>query len=385
MHDVPGKSERTAGLPLAGGLVLANLLLMCVLARHWGWGLFAGLVMGALLLWRLWPQASRTELPRVEPGLEQPQTDSAHRYFSIVHGVVPLWRRHIVSVQEQIREAVEALTTRFANLSTQLGQVAGGEAGSSAALSAVTRAEDGLQQISVTLGKTREVTDTLVREIGLVAAHMDSLRQMAEQVGAIAKQTNLLALNAAIEAARAGEAGRGFSVVADEVRKLSSQSAEAGNSISQTVKTVEDSMRQALEQSRRVADEQQEMVHESEVTAQQIVSEFQSVTSAMQHDMATLQQERQSVQADVEQVLISLQFQDRISQIIEHVSADMSRFDELSQSVADRGFAEVEMTSAEDWQAQLAASYTMLEQHQVHHGETGVSPAAPAANAITFF
>ncbi|MDP5240248.1 methyl-accepting chemotaxis protein [Uliginosibacterium sp. 31-16] len=290
-----------------------------------------------------------------------------------------------MSVQEQIREAVEALTTRFANLSTQLRQVAGGDAGSSAALSAVTRAEDGLQQISVTLGKTREVTDTLVREIGLVAAHMDSLRQMAEQVGAIAKQTNLLALNAAIEAARAGEAGRGFSVVADEVRKLSSQSAEAGNSISQTVRTVEDSMRQALEQSRRVADEQQEMVHESEVTAQRIVSEFQSVTSAMQHDMAALQQERQTVQADVEQVLISLQFQDRISQIIEHVSADMSRFDELSQSVADRGFAEVEMTSAEDWQAQLAASYTMLEQHQVHRGETGASKAVPAANSITFF
>ncbi|GAB2893937.1 methyl-accepting chemotaxis protein [Uliginosibacterium flavum] len=385
MHDSSGNAGRSISLPVVAGLAVVNLLLMLGLARIWWLGLLAGLVIGALLIWRARatvttaaPLAFRTEPAAV------PQVDAAHRYLSIVHGVVPLWRRHVVSVQDQSREAIEDLSGRFADLAQQLGQVDAGAAGSGAALEAVTRAEGGLQKISATLGKTREVTDTLVREIGQVAGHMDSLRKMADQVGAIAKQTNLLALNAAIEAARAGETGRGFAVVADEVRKLSSQSADTGKSISQTVKTVEDSMQQALLQSRRVADEQQDMVRDSEVTAQQIVSEFEAVTSAMQNDVATLQQERQAVQANVEAVLVSLQFQDRINQVIEHVSADMARFDELSQSVSDRGFSEVEMSSAEEWQAQLAASYTMLDQHQVHRGAT-TGKAAAASPAITFF
>ncbi len=142
-------------------------------------------------------------------------------------------------------------------------------------------------------------------------------------------------------------------------------------------------MDQALSLSRHTADEQQAMVQQSEATAGAIITEFRSVTSAMQAEMQDLQQERQAVQDDLNQVLISLQFQDRINQIIEHVSADMARFDELSKTVADCGFSEVEMSSAEEWQAQLAASYTMLEQHQVHTGKATIK-AAPV-QAITFF
>lgn len=363
-------------------ILLLNPVLLASLARTWWLGLAAGLISAALLWW-LCPRPTAVTGPVApsEPTLAE-STEAAQRYFSIVHGVVPLWHRHIVSVQTQIREAIEALTTRFADLSAQLGRVSAAT-GSNAALQAVAQAERGLQDIGATLGKTREVTETLVAQISTIASHMSSLRQMAEQVGAIANQTNLLALNAAIEAARAGEAGRGFAVVADEVRKLSSQSADTGQHISRTIKAVDEAMEQALSLSRHTADEQQAMVQQSEATAGAIIDEFRSVTSAMQAEMQDLQQERQAVQDDLNQVLISLQFQDRINQIIEHVSADMARFDELSKTVANCGFSEVQMSSAEEWQAQLAASYTMLEQHQVHTGKATIK-AAPA-QAITFF
>ncbi|KAF7600380.1 MAG: chemotaxis protein [Candidatus Dactylopiibacterium carminicum] len=379
----PATAQESAITPGFYLIALINLVLLSALASTWWIGLIAGLLCAGLLWW-CWPRPRVTEQVVVdsEPTLQQ-QDKPAQRYLSVVHGVVPLWRRHIIAVQDQIRDAIEALTGRFAGLASQLGRVAGGNSGSDAALHAVAEAERGLQEISATLGKTREVTDTLVNQITTVASHMSNLRQMAEQVGAIANQTNLLALNAAIEAARAGEAGRGFAVVADEVRKLSSQSADTGKHISQTIKAVDEAMQHALDLSRSTASEQQDMVQRSEVTADSIINEFRAVTEAMQQEMQTLQEERQSVQGDLEQVLISLQFQDRVNQIIEHVSKDMARLDELSQRASTNGLSNVEIGSAEEWQAKLAASYTMLEQHQVHQGQN-TGRVAPS-EAITFF
>ena len=51
-----------------------------------------------------------------------------------------------------------------------------------------------------------------------------------------------------IEAARAGSAGRGFAVVADEVRKLAESSALAASQIAELISTIQNEMKEALEQ-----------------------------------------------------------------------------------------------------------------------------------------
>lgn len=50
---------------------------------------------------------------------------------------------------------------------------------------------------------------------------VEQVKQIAEEIGAIASQTRMLSLNAQIEAARAGAMGSGFAVVATEVGNLS--------------------------------------------------------------------------------------------------------------------------------------------------------------------
>lgn len=78
------------------------------------------------------------------------------------------------------------------------------------------------QAVRDSLAEAQRLQAELVASRVRLTDTVESLGQIVNAIGQIAKQTNLLALNATIEASRAGESGRGFAVVAQEVKKLAS-------------------------------------------------------------------------------------------------------------------------------------------------------------------
>ncbi|MBQ9487614.1 MAG: methyl-accepting chemotaxis protein [Selenomonadaceae bacterium] len=109
---------------------------------------------------------------------------------------------------------------------------------------AVSGAVEQMSAVADSVSKSAKVIEKL-------SERSKQIGQISSTIGDIAEQTNLLALNASIEAARAGSAGRGFTVVADEVRKLAEGSNLAASQIAELITTIQNEMKEALEQMER--------------------------------------------------------------------------------------------------------------------------------------
>jgi methyl-accepting chemotaxis protein len=206
------------------------------------------------------------------------------------------------------------------------------------------------------------------------------LRSMAEDVSKLARQTNLLSINAAIEAARAGESGRGFAVVAGEVRRLSAESGDTGRRIGEQVHQFGERMQQALAQATQTTESDHRVILASEATINSVVERVDSTVTELHERAAEQSAHGALVKNEIEQLLVALQFQDRVQQILEQLNTSIQgALGEMQQALRS-GKAPDKVA----WQAILTAGYTTAEQRIVSSGPRAAA-APQAAVETTFF
>ena len=301
------------------------------------------------------------------------------------------WTAHLGTAQGQMRDATEQLLQGFAQILgeldeiTQPGQSSAGAGALDQRAAVLENCETqlrGLLENFHSFVQSREEVMQSVRSLSGASSH---LRDMAEDVAKLARQTNLLSLNAAIEAARAGASGRGFAVVAAEVRRLSTESGDTGKRIGDQVNDFGSRMHEALTRAAQHTERDAGVIHDSERTINEVVEQVDGAVSALNQRAAELAARGEAVRAQVEQLMVAFQFQDRVHQIMDQVAASIAQGVARLQQALLAGAA----PGAEEWTALLSAGYTTDEQRAVGkgtHGE-GSSPAASASSSseTTFF
>ena len=335
---------------------------------------------GIYLGWKL----IRTRADQAE-NIDQTETsqdsETVRELPNLLHHVLPLWGAHVVSVKEQTETAADELIRSFSSMVNAFDAAGFGSVGdlnqsrdADATITLLQLCKKELTPVIDSLGKMIQSKDELLLCIRDLAASTTELNTMAQEVGQIAAQTNLLAINAAIEAARVGEHGRGFAVVAGEVRKLSQMSAETGKRMGERVKNVSSVMKTALATADRAS------IHDSKVLeiSGAVVRDVLSHVETMGDSAKLMREQGNIIRGNVEELLVSLQFQDRISQVLDVIHNDINK---LQDNVA---FADqTELPTTRQWLEELQKTYTMHDEYR-NHGNDGQA-SANKESEITFF
>jgi len=327
-------------------------------------------------LWRRWFSPAPTK-PATSPMLTE--------FSDRLDQAAQLWTAHVGTAQSQIRDATGQLLEGFGAILNELdlliippdlGTAGAANPNIDERAAMLELCEQRLRGLLVTLEGFVKSRDMVLGSVRSLSAASANLGDMAEDVGKLARQTNLLSINAAIEAARAGESGRGFAVVAGEVRRLSSESGETGRRIAEQVQQFGLQMQQALTQADDQAVRGASAIQASEATIQQVVIDVDGAVSQLNARTTELRVRGEAVKALVQQLMQAFQFQDRVSQILDQVSASINDATTQLKTALFEGRA----PNAGDWTALLSAGYTTAEQ-RAGSGHSAVQ----SSSETTFF
>jgi len=223
------------------------------------------------------------ELEKIKTSINMALTNLTHTISTVRRAV------------ESVTSGSEEITRGSENLSQRTSEQASALEETSASMEEMTstvkqNADNAKQanQLAIAARETAErggaVTKRAVVAMGEINKSSKKIADIITVIDEIAFQTNLLALNAAVEAARAGEHGRGFAVVAAEVRNLAQRSATAAKEIKGLIN---ESIQRVTEGS--------ELVNQSGVTLDEIMTSVKRVTDIIAEISAASQEQASGI------------------------------------------------------------------------------------------
>jgi methyl-accepting chemotaxis protein len=293
---------------------------------------------------------------------------------------LPVWERHRLSASGEGARAAAALVAEFEaivrRLEAALGRSREAAAGVAGARDIVTAVEGTKDQLAAMVRSLEQAQRSKEQVLASIGGYTTELGEMAAEVRHVATHITLLSLNATIEAARAGAAGKPFSVVVQEMRQLSARAGETGSRMTKRVESITASVEQMTREAHAEHSERGQSIRQAEQAVERVLDSSAALAEQLGRQVAEMQEETEAVRESVAEAMVALQFEDRVSQIVSHVAADVRKLREACDSGALEG-------RAQSWLAEMAETLSTPEEFDNLRPAPRAARRAPAQ--VTFF
>lgn len=298
---------------------------------------------------------------------------------ALTRQVLPVWRRNIDSARLHAEQSISALAESFGGIAGELDRALsdGGSPLRMDSRSMTQLLDTHRPEMDTLLASTQRIAalkNALADGLGDLSEPLSAMARLSKEVQTISRATHLLALNASVEAQRvgaAGASGHGFAVVAQEVRALADQSRQAGAALDKHLAYLRDRVADLQQRGQRMDTGEDELQLQAEQAARDVVGALLRSIDEVTRSQRSLHDTGVQVQREVEQILVNLQSQDRMSQMLVSVTDDMTRMQSWLEGHADEAAA-----APSQWLERLEASYTMEDMRSSHHDTVRVDKAA---------
>jgi len=375
---------------LSGANVVTSLFVMTILAAN-------GVAVGGFLFKK--SQVGLAKQAEIEKERSDALYERTESYVSVFEqlfiDVIPVISNQIDMSKKHTEQEVLTLSEKFSEMAAQIGTLVSGQTNDDGHLieNLLAGTEEILNGVVGQLSAINEAGQAVIEEMRQLTSQSSQLDRMAQEVRDVARNIHLLSLNAAIEAARAGTKGSGFAVVASEIRILAKTSSETGSRISNTVASINAAMDSALSTAEITSKTDKERIDLSETYIAKVLSDIESTLISFKNNSDALTENNAQIQTDIYSVMTALQFQDRVSQMLDHATHNLSDLSSIAEknkviSLADRTPESIQVSQVME---KIEQRYTMpdeLLQHKaIISGEVIVVEDAEAEeeDELTFF
>ncbi|MBA6290290.1 methyl-accepting chemotaxis protein [Colwellia sp. MB3u-4] len=308
--------------------------------------------------------------------------------------VLPVVSKQIKTSKEHVEHEVLSLTDRFLAITKKISLLLDDQRKSdddAVIGTLLTSTKTILNGVINDLCNLNSNEKTIFQEVEKLSSYTAELESMANDVRNVADNINLLALNAAIEAARAGEHGRGFAVVADEIKKLASSSASTGSRMNKTLDDINTAMASTLTSSKTTTQVYSKTIESSSEHIEKVLTDIENTLYAFKDKSQTLADASEQIQSEVYHVITALQFQDRVTQILEHAEHNLYDFNELllANQAVPKTERSADLIQTNDILEKMALRYTVPEELANHQATVAGEQKTPGQESkgddLTFF
>lgn len=298
--------------------------------------------------------------------------------------VLPVLREQLRETVNQVEQSVVRVCTSFQSMADRarqsvsqasrlVGEVSGDSEGelnggdlNMEALLEISRST--MHSLLDHLMRGSKLTLEAVERMSDVEGAMKQIFKALAEVDQVSFGNTILALNAQIEAAHVGERGKGFEIVAREIWNQARKSNEITERIRGIMQNLRGNVEVALGGLRETASADLAEVRAGKQDLEKALAGLEVSHQKMRGSVSESAEQANELAGQISEAIVSLQFQDRVSQRVGHVVEALERLEQdvgapLNKLAASRPRAI--RSRQEEIAEQLKSTYTMARERSV--------------------